>query len=60
MKILVDTNSVLDILDVPDYADKKILDSRETLIEEGKDVACILKDKNVMAIIGYRQLAEND
>ncbi|MDE5696653.1 MAG: hypothetical protein K2I96_04455 [Lachnospiraceae bacterium] len=33
-------------LKMPDNADKNILNSRAELIEEGKDVACILKSGN--------------
>ena len=29
--------------------------SRAELIEEGKDVACILKDGNVIAVVGYKE-----
>ena len=43
------------LLEVPDNADKNILNSRETLIEEGKDVAYILKGGNVIAVVGYRE-----
>ena len=43
------------LLEVPDNADKNILNSRATLIEEGKDVACILKGGNVIAVVGYRE-----
>ncbi len=42
------------MLEVPDNADKNILNSRATLIGEGKDVACILKDGKVIAVLGYR------
>ncbi len=41
------------LLEMPDNADKNILNSRAELIEEGKDVACILKGRNVVAIVGY-------
>lgn len=40
---------------LPDNADKNILNSRATLIEEGKDVACILKGGNVIAVVGYKE-----
>lgn len=42
------------LLEMPDNADKNILNSRETLIGEGKDVACILKDRKVIAVLGYK------
>ncbi len=41
------------LLEMPDNADKNILSGRAELIEEGKDVACILKGGNVVAIVGY-------
>ena len=43
------------LLEMPDNADKNILNSRAELIEEGKDVACILKDGNVIAVVGYKE-----
>lgn len=43
------------LLEMPDNADKNILNSRAELIEEGKDVACILKGGNVIAIVGYKE-----
>ena len=43
------------LLEVPDNADKNILNSRASLIEEGKDVACILKGGNVIAVVGYKE-----
>ena len=42
------------LLEVPDNADENILNSSATLIEEGKDVACILKDGKVIAVLGYK------
>ncbi len=33
---------------------KNILNSRAELIQEGKDVACILKGGNVVAVVGYK------
>ncbi len=49
------------LLEMPDNADKNILSSRAELIEEGKDVACILKGGNVIAVVGYKEQAkEND
>lgn len=46
------------LLETPDNADKNILNSRAELIEEGKDVAYILKGGNVIAVVGY-QIVEN-
>ena len=43
------------LLEIPDNADKNILNSRAELIEEGKDVACILKGENVIAVVGYKE-----
>jgi len=43
------------LLEMPDNADKNILNSRAELIEEGKDVACILKGGNVVAVVGYKE-----
>ncbi len=43
------------LLEIPDNADKNIFNSRAELIEEGKDVACILKGGNVIAIVGYKK-----
>ena len=43
------------LLEVPDNADENILKSRAELIGEGKDVACILKDGNVIAVLGYKE-----
>ena len=43
------------LLEIPDNADKNILNSRAELIEEGKDVACILKGGNVIAVVGYKE-----
>jgi len=43
------------LLEMPDNTDKNILKSRATLIGEGKDVACILKDENVIAVVGYKE-----
>ncbi len=40
------------LLELPDNANKNILDSRATLIEEGKKVACILKAGKVIAVVG--------
>ncbi len=42
------------LLEMPDNADKNILNSRAELIEEGKDVAFILKGGDVIAIVGYK------
>ena len=43
------------LLEVPDNADKNILNSSARLIKEGKAAACILKDGNVIAVVGYRE-----
>lgn len=43
------------LLEVPNNADTNILNSKATLIEEGKDVACILKGRNVIAVVGYKE-----
>jgi len=42
------------MLEMPDNADKNILDSRARLIEEGKSVACILKGGKIIAVVGYK------
>jgi len=41
------------LLETPDHAGKNILDSREELIEEGRNVAYILEGEVVVAVIGY-------
>ena len=41
------------LLEIPDNADKNILSSSAELIGEGKAVACILKDGNVIVVVGY-------
>ena len=38
------------LLEMPDNADKNILNSRETLIGEGKEVACILKTEKLLPL----------
>ena len=43
------------LLEMPDNADKNIFNSRTELIEDGKDVAYILKGGNVIAVVGYKQ-----
>ena len=43
------------LLEIPDNADKNILNSSAELIGEGKAVACILKDGNVIVVVGYRE-----
>ena len=43
------------LLEMPDNAYKNILNSRARLIEEGKNVACILKDGKVIAVVGYKE-----
>lgn len=42
------------LLEMPDNADKNILDSRTEMIEEGKSVACILKGEKIIAVVGYK------
>lgn len=41
--------------EIPENADKNILSSMAELIEDGKKVACILKDSNVIAVVGYKE-----
>ena len=43
------------LLEMPGNADENILNSRAELIEEGKDVAYILKGGNVIAVVGYKE-----
>lgn len=43
------------LLKMPDNVDKNILNSSTTLIEEGRNVACILKGGNVIAVVGYME-----
>ena len=43
------------LLEIPDNADKNILSSSAELIGEGKAVACILKDGNVIVVVGYKE-----
>ena len=43
------------LLEIPDNADKNILNSSAELIGEGKAVACILKDGNVIVVVGYKE-----
>ena len=43
------------LLEIPDNADKNILSSSAELIGERKAVACILKDGNAIAVVGYRE-----
>ena len=43
------------LLEMPDNADKNIFNSRAELIEDGKDVAYILKSGNVIAVVGYKE-----
>lgn len=43
------------LLEIPDNAGKNILSSSAELIGEGKAVACILKDGNVIAVVGYKE-----
>ena len=42
------------LLEVPENAGKDILTCSATLMEEGKDVACILRDGKVIAVLGYK------
>lgn len=42
------------LLEMPDNADKNILNSRAVLAEEGKSAACILKGEKVIAVVGYK------
>ncbi|MDE5596989.1 MAG: hypothetical protein K2J04_04090 [Lachnospiraceae bacterium] len=42
------------LLEVPDNANENILNSSAELIGEGKNVACILKGENVIAVLGYK------
>ena len=43
------------LLEVPDHANENILNSSAELIGEGKNIACILKDGNVIAVLGYKE-----
>ena len=43
------------LLELPDNADKNILNSSATLIGEGKNVACVLKGEKVIAVVGYKK-----
>ena len=43
------------LLEIPDNADKSIHNSSARLMGEGKAVACILKDGNVIAVVGYKE-----
>ena len=43
------------LLEIPDNANKNILSSSAMLLGEGKAVACILKDGNIIAVVGYRK-----
>ena len=43
------------LLEIPDNANKNILSSSAMLIGEGKAVDCILKDGNIIAVVGYRK-----
>ena len=47
------------LLEIPDNADKNILNSSAELIGEGKAVAYILKDGNVIAVVGYNNFSES-
>jgi hypothetical protein len=43
------------LLEIPDNADKNILSSSAELIGERKAVAYILKDGNIIAVVGYKE-----
>ena len=43
------------LLEIPDNVHKNILNSSAELIGEGKAVAYILKDGNVIAVVGYKE-----
>ena len=47
------------LLEIPDNADKNILSSSAELIGEGKAVAYILRDGNVIAVVGYNNFSES-
>ena len=47
------------LLEIPDNADKNILSSSAELIGEGKAVAYILEDGNVIAVVGYNNFSES-
>ena len=47
------------LLEIPDNADKNILSSSAELIGEGKAVAYILKDGNVIDVVGYNNFSES-
>ena len=47
------------LLEIPDNADKNILSSSAELIGEGKGVAYILKDGNVIAVVGYNNFSKS-
>ena len=47
------------LLEIPDNADKNILSSSAELIGERKAVAYILKDGNVIAVVGYNNFSES-
>ncbi len=41
--------------EMPDHANTNIRSSRARLMREGKEVACILRDGNVVAVVGYKE-----
>ena len=43
------------LLEIPDNVDKNILSSSAELIGERKAVAYILKDGNIIAVVGYKE-----
>lgn len=42
-------------LEIPSNATENILNCKAELVGERKDVACILRDDNIIAIIGYKE-----
>ncbi len=43
------------LLKVPNNAGRNIVDCTKELIEEGKNIACLTKEKDIIAIIGYKE-----
>lgn len=49
-------NSEYVVLDeLPDKAAENVVNCKNELLEEGKNVAYILKDENIVAVIGYKE-----
>lgn len=48
-------NTYTVLSETPSTANENILNCRRTLVEEGKKVAYILKDENIIAVIGYKE-----